>query len=239
MSEGLSAILGGLLPLAGAIFLGLVAYILSFVTCVGWIIAVPLLMYGAVRFLLKMIDGSPEIAALWSWSPDPVGSTLQMWGMLILFVLILLPASLPGVILSMVMDPVQAQIVAVGIGTLYGFLVVRFQFAPYLVVEGRSDVLGAFSRSFTVTGPLWGKMILLQLLNALLSSPVQVLGIGMQYLTQDLAKETDPNKIFESFSQLAGIYTALFVASVIAGVLGWSFFTAAYRQVFGRSTAAA
>lgn len=211
--------------------MGIALYFLSFCSCIGWIFILPLLMHGACRLLLEMIDGEAQVSTLWTTS-SYWQTFLSMWGVFLLYGVLMLPMALLGVGLGAASDPMTAGAIQILPGLLYGFLVVRLHFAFFLVAEGRLGVLDAFARSWSATGPVWGKLILLQLLTALLSAPVQVLAIGVQVLAQPAGQAPpDPNQALE----LLGLYGALMVVSIIVGTLNWSFYAAAYRQLLGRA----
>lgn len=241
VSDGVASLFRNLLPVIGATILTGVVYFLSICTCLGWIISLPVVMWGWYRLLLDMVDGRAEMSAYWS-GVDDLGSTfLRMWAIVLIYFVLLLPSlavivpiSIWPVIQGETPDPWLSTLGPLIPATLYGLFLVRFMFAPYLVVERRSTPWDAFVASWDATRGKWLRMAALQVLFVLLSAPAQVLNVGSQLLSRDL--QANPNAIGDLFGPIMAMQLGVIVISAVAGVLGMAIFTAAYRQVMGKPT---
>jgi hypothetical protein len=234
VSEGLAAVWRNLLPLAGGAVLGSLAYFVSFCTCVGWIPAIPLLFYGGMRMLLEAQQGKTRLATLWSGIEDPVPVFFSIVGLMLVYGVMLVPTI--GLSVGMTLakvDPVIAAAVNLPVSVLYSLVLVRFQMTPFLLIDRKDGVLDSFQRSWALTGPVWLKLIALQLLGFLLMSPVQVMGVGMQMLQQGQPAVMEPEEALAQLYPMMGLYTGVIVVSLVAGTLVWSMFAAAYRQLIG------
>jgi hypothetical protein len=236
VSDGFGGVMRNLLPLGAAAVAGLFVYIVSICSCLGWIPALPLLFYGGLAMILQAQQGHTRFATLWSGTRDFIPTFFSMWGLILVYFLLLLPTIGLSMGLTLAFDPMTANWVNIPVGALYSLLLVRFQLAPFLLIDRQTGVIEAFSRSWSVTGPVWGKMIALQLLSFLLMSPVQVMGFGMQMLNQGKPPPVDPEEILAQMYPMLALYLGVIVVSLVAGSLVWSFFAAAYRQLLGIQT---
>lgn len=248
MSDGLAAVFRNLLQVFGAVVVGVVAYFVSICTCLGWIAILPVLMWGMYRFLLDLVDGRAEVSALWSGTRAFGHSFGSMWGIVLLYLVIMLPMIGAMGVLSVLggaliplgidagfgkLDPITSSVLSLVVTTIYGFLVVRFVFAPFLVVDRKTAVLDAFRDTWRATGPVWGKLVLLQLLLVLLNLPAQALAVGIQILNANAAQ--DPAVALDQMGTMFAMGAGLYVLLGIGGVIGMAIMAAAYRQMFGNT----
>lgn len=247
VADALAAVFRNLLPLLGAILIGGLAYLLSICTCVGWIVGLPLMMWGLYRFLLGIVDGRGEVSAMWSGFDRFGPAFVRMWGITLFYVLVGSPLIGVTILVSLAggagaqfgfdpgfatLGPIAGAIVSIVASTLYGFLLVRFVFAPYLVVDRDMDVLDAIRTTWQATSPLWGKLVALQLLLVLLNLPAQALGVGIQILSRE--SQNDPAAAIDGLAMMSALGMGLYVLLAIAGVIGMAIMSTAYRQVFGK-----
>jgi hypothetical protein len=247
VSDGLSALLRNLGPLLIAGVLLFVGYLVSLCTCVGWIALFPLMLYGMYRFQLEVIDGRGRLSTLWSGTERFADVFARMWGLILLYIVVSLPMLvLMAPVLGWMLyeatqgrepDPVLFTLAMMVPSVLIGLVLVRFMGAGFLVVESDIGPYEALTTSWSSTGAVWSKLIVLQLLIFLLQAPAQVLSVGNQLLTRSWGD--DPSSMTPDMLGLSGVLSL--------GVFGWSMgmalvtsviYAAAYRQIFGRAPAA-
>lgn len=234
VTDALSAITRGLLPLVLAGFVLAAIEVASILTCVGWIVGVPAMLWGTYRFTLDLIDGRPRVEVFWSELP-PLPTLLgRMWGLVgLLFVV-----QLPVIAVSVGATALQGTLGAVGTtavvfvaSSLYGLLSIRVLLAAYRVVE-RPDLplLDAFRDLWESTRPVWGGLVVVQLLVALVTAPAQVLAAGVQMLSERSA--ADPSRALEALPQMLALYLGLLVVGIGAAAFGSALLGATYRQLY-------
>jgi hypothetical protein len=243
IADGVSALLANALPATGVAFVGLVAYIVSICTCVGWIAILPLLMWGMYAFVLEMVDGSAKVQTALSGVEDFGRSFLSMWGLGLLYLVLYLPPLAATVALIW---PSLAETMATGQAAdpldmtwrgfvpmfLWSLVAVRFMLTPFYVVDQGLGVLEAFTSAWRITEGSWLKLIALQVVLTLLSLPAQILNVGAQILGQDV-DPLDTAAQLENLPLQLGMQGAIVVLSVVSGLLGLAIFASAYRQLAG------
>lgn len=245
LSEGFFAGLRGVGPLLAGGALLTVAYVLAFCTCVGWIAIFPLMTWGMYAFTLSMIDGHPRIDTLWSGTQRFGFVFGRMWLTFLLLLIVGFPIllGLAPVIGWTVYQSVQGQppdpflttLAPVAVSGLWGFVMIRFMAAPFLVVERDTRPFDAFQEAWSATAPHWGKLAALQVLFLLLAAPATVMALGNQLLTSGL--EDDPSQMLTVLApsmalQLASITWSMFTSTLLTLVNA-----SVYRQIFGPAPA--
>lgn len=247
LSEGFSALLRNIGPLVAAGAMLFVAYIVSICTCVGWIVLLPLMMWGMYRFNLTMIDGTGRLGVLTSGTERLWPVVGRMWLLMLLFLLVSFPVV--GVVGGFVgletyqtlngeqPNPLLSQIAITAVSGLWGLLLIRLQAAPYLVVERDLAPVDAFSSAWSATAPHWGKLMALQLLALLFAAPASVMQIGSQYLTA--GAQEDPGQMVELMPITLALNGGAILWSLIVGPFFLLANASVYRQLFGPAPRAA
>ncbi|MEQ1503506.1 MAG: hypothetical protein ABMB14_14815 [Myxococcota bacterium] len=238
VADGFAAVVRNAMPAIGVVLLGIVVYLLSFCTCVGWIVGIPVLFVGLYRFLLAMVDGQASVSDATRVVDDFGGTFTDGWGVALGFFVLYLPMLAVGVAIGVVnvvepgtIGPIPQNVGTSLLGALYGFLAVRFVFTPWLVFEGRSSVIAAFGQSWRMTARHWGKLCGLQLLALLIGAPAQVTNLGAVVLMQDA--QTDPARAIDALMNGMALMSVGSVIAAIGAVFSIAFFAAAYRQLVG------
>jgi hypothetical protein len=216
-----------------AVFTGieLVLYVLSIATCAGWIVLIPLMAWGGLRFLLKVADGQSDLSVMWKdlpWGPM-VG---RMWGALVVWGVLLVPVLLLGVVGQALsgMTAQAAWTVAVAVlSALYNIVLVRVYFGPFLMVDRGLGVLAGFSESIRITGPEWRSLAILQLLVALIGAPAQVIAFGLQVFAE--RAQGNPQLAVQQLPTLLGLYGVLLVYGIGMGLFTYLAYAVTYRRL--------
>lgn len=146
---------------------GVAAALLSVLTAIGIVLALPVLAWGATYFALRMHDGRAEFGDLFAGF-SRYGEALV--GMLVLFVLLFLVGMVGNSvqIVGVIADSQGLQELGELVGTVFALLVTsRLSFAYFMVVEG-SGPTEALSRSWAVTRAVKWKVIGLVMLSIVL-----------------------------------------------------------------------
>ncbi len=155
--EGWASCWGGFGPWLGATMLSGLAVILSFVTIIGWIAVLPVIGYGFVRFTLKAHEGNAEVGDAFSGFSE-FG---HAWVTMFVLFLLMFVVNLPGQIIGN-LAPLFAAInedlglVMTGVGFVASqvwviLVVMRFYFAPFLVVDQGMAPMDAMKASWAGT----------------------------------------------------------------------------------------
>ncbi len=247
IAVGVGTVIANLLPMMLVLFVSGAALLVSACTIVGWIAVVPIVSWGIYAFMLKAIDGPADVSAAVSGLDDFGRCFSSMWGLALLLFLLYMPAGVVGAALTMPsimaalegasIDPVQTTMASNVPLFLWGLVLVRFLFVPFLIVERKEGVIDAFGVSWAASRPHWVKLIALHVIVTLLNLPGLVLNVGSQLIGADI----DPMNVE---AQLAALPTQLglalggMVVTTVASLLSLAFFASAYRQVFGEADSA-
>ncbi len=241
VSEAVGAALANALSAIGVVLLGYLSLVVAFCTCIGWIPAIPLLYWGAYRWLLDAMGGSARVSALWSGAERFGEVFLRMWGLMLIWLVLSIPlaiamgaltfpAAFEAALTGQQPDPVSQALIQGGLTAAFGLLVVRLMLAPFYMVERDLGVVDALSASWRDTTGQWGKLIVLQLLITLLGLPAQVLAVGVQVYQQTLDTEQE---MLEAAPIVFGLFSVTALLSIAVLILGQLFFASAYRQLTG------
>jgi hypothetical protein len=245
ITEGFRAIASNLPQTLAVAFIAVVAYYLSFCTCVGWVVVLPLLTHGAYKFMLEAIDGQARVATLWSGAADFGGVFVRMWGIMLLLTVIFVPVIAVVAAIVVVplvqghpLDPVL-QYVAISVpSSLYGLIIVRVTLAPFAVVERGLSPVDAVSYAWEVTAGNWGKLMLLQLAIIVISAPAGALSVLVQTYAGGLGQDpTDPLAALSGSMGLLGLNLIIMLLSMITGLFSFAMYGSAWRQLAGTSAA--
>jgi len=145
--------------------------LLSYATCIGIFLVVPVLVWGGVLYVLHVHDdeGRDEFGDLFAGF-SRYGSVIGP--MIVVFLLGFL-VGIPGQIVQFVGAAADSEaLVFIGllVNLAWVFLVtIRFSFASFLVVDRGLDGLEAFQASWRLTSGSTGSLVLLVLATALVS----------------------------------------------------------------------
>ncbi|MBL4770480.1 MAG: hypothetical protein JKY61_04940 [Planctomycetes bacterium] len=154
-SEACAATIGSLGLVLGAMLTCYLIYLVSAVTVIGYIIFMPVLGWGVIRFGLNLIDGRARFEDLFSGFTN-YGS--RLWRMIFLglvMVLIGLIATIP-----FYFGLYTGNWIVMGIGLLFsmvvgGFMVARLYFAVIFMVDQDMGVLESIQASLDATRNIW------------------------------------------------------------------------------------
>ncbi|MBX2799564.1 MAG: hypothetical protein KTR31_17945 [Myxococcales bacterium] len=242
VSEGVGAVLANLPAILGVGIVGIFLLYASFCTCVGWIVVLPLLMWGFYAFMLEALEGKGRFGTLFSGFNDFGPAFLRMWGFLLLMVLLYIPAAIAvmALIIPDVMTQIEtgqppaalSQTLKTAIPSLlWGFVIVRFMLAPFLIVERDQGPFQALQSAWEATSGQWLKLVALQLLLTLLTLPGQVLTVGGQMYGEQF--QNDPAATLDAFPITMGLILGGSLVTSIAGIFGMMFYVSTYRQLTG------
>ncbi len=199
------------------------ALLLSGITIIGIFVVWPVLLYGGVRFLLRVHDGEA--------ATDDVWSGFQSWGRVLAQGLALMfLMTLLGYVgqIPVLIGTFTENAVLIGVGYLvnlaWTFIMIRFYFAFFLWVEQDAQPVEALGSSWTMTGPVKWKMIGL------------VLVMGAIYLAAILPAALVFIPAFASESAAALFFGAVVAIALMlpTTMIGYLIFVSAYRQMAGR-----
>jgi hypothetical protein len=211
-------------------------YMVSVCTCVGWIYAAPVLLWGITTWALDAVGGRAQVDALVrDVSKDPLGPFWKTWVLLVAVQFLMLPGVAPGVALGLSIESLQPSDLELVGWTLamHGWFAVvlavmaRLNLAFLYLVDGRAGPIEAITRSWRESRNSWGALATLSLLWAASSTPAtvvsQVAGRRMSLAAEAM-----------DWGQAAALYGAMLGCSLLNGVL-WVLYllacAAAYRQV--------
>ena len=245
VSEGVGAVLANIVPFVGVGILGMLIYIASCCSLIGWIIGIPLLLWGIYAFLLQALDGSGQVQTLWSGLSSLQEAFVRMWGFLLLMLLLYIPPTvamlglmwpdLMATLSGQVPDPVM-QAVKMTVPTLvWSFVLVRLMIAPFFIVDRDMGATAALQSAWEATSGSWLKLCVLQVLFTMLTVPGQVLNVGSQIHSQQF--QNDPAAALDAMPITFGLQMTGLLLSSVAGAFGMMFYASAYRQLTGPSAA--
>ncbi len=222
--------------------IALIAYYASICTCIGWIVVLPLLMFGGYSFLVEAEAGEASIGTLFRGVGEHFGTAfLSMWGLMLCYI----PITVPLIIaIATVMfwdglpEPGEqqttwTQVAALqAIGFVWGLAIVRLMLAPFFIVDQGHGALEAFSASWEVTEGNWLGLAALQILLLLLNTPSTVITNGWNIYMQALP----PSQQIEVMATGMALILGSLLFQMIAGVLGLTFFASAYSQLARRGS---
>jgi hypothetical protein len=164
----------------GAGFVAAVLAFFSFITIVGNLVLIPVLLWGTTRFLLRMVDGAPSFDDLFAGFKN----YLSVLGRTLLYFVI---AGVLGVLsesLVFVGQFVQSTpLVVLGWIVYFAFFCtvhMRFWFALFLIVDRDMGAIAAFGTSWNMTRGKTLKLMGLAILGALIAmAGVFACGIGV------------------------------------------------------------
>lgn len=215
-------------------------YALGLFTCVGWIVLVPAMFWGGYRYFLALADGEARVASVWEDLPD-VGRLLGWtWGWMLMLFTVSLPVF--GVVGALAFAQ-QSHLVNVYVGTgvnvllstLWSLVIVRVAPAPFLMVDRQIGPIDATVQAMALTGPVWGTLVYVQLLIALLGLPAQVIGVGIQKLAEHT--QADPSSALQDFGWLMVLYLLLVGIGTVASIGTMALYAVIYRRLVPRITA--
>jgi hypothetical protein len=166
----------------GGYFVVMIATFVFAITLIGYVVAVPVLIVGVVRFGLELLDGESRIGTLFSGFSGYV----KWLGRMLLLTLILILLSLPGSALQLFAtfneDPTLVLVGAL-VSIVWSLVVsIRFMFANFYAVDRDLPAIEALRASWSASGSLWLKIILLSLVVGIVAmSGIVLLGIGLLF----------------------------------------------------------
>jgi len=163
----------------------LVVMVTSFVfamTVIGYFIAIPVLVVGVVRFGLELLDGESRIGTLFSGFSGYV----KWLGRMLLLTLILVVLSLPGSAIQLyatVENDPSLVLVGALVSIVWSLVVtLRFMFANFFAVDRDLPAIEALRASWSASGPVWLKVLLLGLVMGVVAmSGLVLLGVGVLF----------------------------------------------------------
>lgn len=186
-------------PLVVVLVASFVAYVVSICTIVGWIAILPLIAWGLWRFLLDAIDGEAKLSAATHGQERFARTVGQMWAY---FLVIAVPLSLlttgptyayayavhgEAFFLKLLDDPITAVVVPSVASVVVGIVYCRLWLVPFDMVDRGNNVVAAVSRSWALTGPHWGRLIVVMLLVLAVMLPIS----GLTFLGRWLNTSAD------------------------------------------------
>lgn len=164
----------------GGYLVAIIANALIGLTVIGYVIGLPVMMVGIVRFGLELLDGDSNIGTLFSG----FSSYLKWLGRMLLLTVILFALMLPGMALQLYGTSTQdADLMLTGaLVTMVWALVVstRFGFANFMAVDRDQPAVEALKSSWEATGRVWLKLILLSIVVGIVAmSGLILLGVGV------------------------------------------------------------
>lgn len=152
---------------------GLVVCLFAAVTIIGYFLVVPVVAWGATRFLLNMMEGRAQFNDLFSGF-SRYGSAL---GAMLGFIILLICINMVGSSLQLVGGFMESAVLA-GIGALFSLVwafavIMRFYFGAFYIVDQGLGPIEAMKASWAATGEQKLNTILL----ALLSGVVMIAGV--------------------------------------------------------------
>lgn len=228
------------LTLIGATFLALILYYVSICTLIGWIVILPLLLFGVVKLVLEAVRGNTQVSTLWSGKDEFGRAFMSMWGFILLYVVCSIPVMVimmgvmwPTLSASMSggstnpMDTVTMTATMTVVGLLWGFILVRIQLAPFYIVDKAAGATDALTSSWKRTQGNWGRLIALQLLLFLFTTPGNVISTATSYHQQGLS----PSDMVDFMPIQLAVTMVVMVLNILLGMVGYAAFASAYDQI--------
>lgn len=169
LSRGWTATIQNLGPVLGVLVLGWLMSFVSYFTCVGAFIVIPLVMWGQLKFLLNTLDGHCEFNDLFLGFKNfgkVLPQALLLW---LLFVLLGITGSLvqyAGMFLE------NEFLIVSGVAASFVWalaVMIRFYWAPFFMVDQGLGAVDSLRASWQATEGNWLNMILLIMLSIVVS----------------------------------------------------------------------
>lgn len=164
LSDGWNRTLAYLGLIIGAGFVGFFVTMLSYFTLIGIFLIVPVMMWGGTRFALNVYDERPEFSDIFLGFRD-YGERLMPSLILgaCLAVLGLIGSSVAtfGEFTGSFFLTIAGNLISFGWNVL---VMSRLSFAFLFLVDRDMPAIDALKASWQLTGPIWGRMILLSIL---------------------------------------------------------------------------
>jgi len=240
VSDAVSGLLQNALLWIAVMFTYMALIVVGVCTVFGWIVIMPLLVWGLQAVALEAVDGPARFNTLFGGWHD-LGTTLaRIWGLLLLGGVAYAALAGPLLVLLLFPDIQQAMdgapfdqtsltLKMACVGFILSFVHARFVLVMPLIVERGRPVLASITESWQQTSGHWPKLIGLMLLGQLLNLPPLVLNVGAAMLS-DPALPPD-----EALRNLPLLGTQLGGAtlSMFASVFMMMLFAAVFRQLMG------
>ena len=164
MSDGWKNTISNLGPVLGVTFVGLIVSSLMYVTIIGIFLGIPVLAWGASKFLLNTHDGRCDFGDLFSGFSN-YGHIL---GRMLLFMLLVLVIFVVGAsiqYIGMFMESPGITLIGSLINLVFQLIVgVRLLWAGFYVVDRDLAPMDAVKASWSATQGNWLKLFLLSLM---------------------------------------------------------------------------
>lgn len=229
--EGAQAFVRNLPALVGATILGFVAYLASVCTCVGPIIVLPVLFWGAYAMWLEAYDGRTSVSTLFAG----FGKLGHVWpramGLGLLMVLVQSPVIALAVAVGLyseanpgAIDPLLSAAVSQLVTIAWTLAVARLTLAPFALVERDEGPLQSIATSWEITRGQGLAVAALLLVDLLAMLPGQMITTAATTQLQASTGGATPAELltFQGFTMFGALMT---VAGMMFGMLvvtaGW------------------
>lgn len=168
----------GLVLITG--FIAWVLFMVGYISIIGIVLLWPVIAWGGSRFTLNVHDGRPSFIDLFSGIQQYSDVALQALILCILVTLVGAPASVV-VLIATTFDSVLLLLVGMLFSAVYScFVMSRLGFSFFFLVDQRVPAVRALQSSWKLTGPLWGRTILLALISySIANSGILAFGVGV------------------------------------------------------------
>lgn len=180
LSDGWNRTLAYLGLILGAAFVSFIVTMLSYFTIIGILLVVPVMAWGGTRFALNVHDERPEFSDIFSGFNDykkklapSLVLGLCLFGLGLLGNSVSFVGSLTG---SFFLEWI-GSLVSLAFSVL---IMSRLSFAFLFLVDQELPAIDALKASWGITGPVWGRMILLSIVAGIIGMlGVFALGVGL------------------------------------------------------------
>ncbi len=231
------ALLSQPLSTAGAAFALFMVYTASACTCVGIIPAVPVLLYGAMAYMLRLVDGDAEIADVFAAKSDLGRVIVSGWLLILLFALVMLPNLSVAFAMQAaqgagVVGPWAVAGATALMGVVWSCAVAPISMTTWLWVDRGLPPVACFQASWSYFRPSWAPLCVVQVVSAVIMFPLQLAAIALAPYQSEL--QSNPGELGEAFAMLMAINGFNLVYGVFSGALAFAFYAHAFRQVIPR-----
>ena len=141
----------------------LLIYLASVCTCVGWVVGLPVLMFGMETVALRLIEGRATPNDCFAGTQDLGRVVVTGWGLFLCLTVIMLPALAVVVPLHVsagqgMAQPGIALLVSTLVSLLWGLAIAPVMMAPWLWVDRSLGPVDAVKVAFESFRPHWVPM---------------------------------------------------------------------------------
>lgn len=200
LSDGWNRTLAYLGLILGAALVAFTVTMLSYFTILGIFLVVPVMAWGMTRFALNVYDDCPEFSDIFSGFNDYKSKLVPC----LVLALCLFGLGLLGSVVNIFGAFTEnwfLELIGSLISMAFSVLIMsRFSFSYLFLVDRELPAIDALKASWDITGPIWGRMILL----SIVSSIVGFLGVFALVIGMLISLPVSYMMIVSAYRQAAG-----------------------------------